>query len=53
VAEFRQMPPIARRSILEDFRQLASNFPDLFALSVAADRQVEESKKAGADENVA
>jgi len=54
LAEFRQMPSIARRSILEDFRQLASNFPDLFALSVAADHQAEEPKlKAGPNQDVA
>ena len=44
LAGFRVMPHIARRQILDDFRLLAINFPDLFALSVAADRQANEQK---------
>jgi hypothetical protein len=53
LAEFRDMPHVARRSILEDFRQLASNFPDLFALSVVADRESDGVKKAGPSQDVA
>ncbi|HEY2413781.1 MAG TPA: hypothetical protein VGI40_16135 [Pirellulaceae bacterium] len=53
LAEFREMPHVARRSILEDFRQLASNFPDLFALSVVADRESDGLKKNGPNQNVA
>jgi hypothetical protein len=45
LSELRGMPHVARREILNDFRLLASNFPDLFALSVAAAREADERSK--------
>ena len=42
LADFRQMPNVVRRETLNDFRELASSFPDLFALAVAADRLTEK-----------
>jgi len=36
VAEFRDMPPVAQRELLNDFRQLITYCPDLYPQIVAA-----------------
>jgi hypothetical protein len=49
LARFSEMPHIARRELLIDFRQLANGFPDLFALAVVADRQANEDDRISAN----
>ena len=52
VAQFRQMPAIARRELLADFALVAGNFHDLYVACVAAHRDDErepDAKRPGAD----
>ena len=53
IAQFRGMPHIARRALLDEFRQLANSFPDLFALSVAAARGEQNRAERTPNEGVA
>jgi hypothetical protein len=53
LAKFSQMSPLVRRQVLNSFRQLANDFPDLFALSVAADRLAEKESKSRSNKDIA
>jgi len=45
VAQFRDMPHVARRAVLTELLQIAVNIPDLYPLVVAAANEAERVKK--------
>jgi hypothetical protein len=53
LAQFRNMPHVARRAIIADLMQVAVNIPDLYPLVVAAAIKAESPKKVKPTEDVA
>ena len=53
VAQFREMPHVARRAVLTEMLQISVHLPDLHALVVAAANDAEAAKKHKAVEGAA